>query len=137
MDRPNLESVIEFGKSHLPGHLGVEITASSPGYIAAELEVVPHLLAPNGFLHAATVVALADTAAGYGAIANLPEGAVGFTTIELKTNFIGSAHVGRVRTEARLVHSGRTTQLWEADVSRSEDEKLIARFSCTQLIIYP
>ena len=137
MDKPALEVVIEFGKSHLPGHLGVEIVDNSPGFIAAELEVAEHLLAPNGYLHAATVVALADTAAGYGAVDNLPEGAIGFTTIELKTNFIGSAHSGRVRADTRLVHGGRTTQLWEANVIRVDDGKLIARFTCTQLMMYP
>src|SRR5262245_42498308 len=68
----------------LPGHLVLEITKVAPEGLEGRLAVRPELLAPNGYLHAATVIALADTLAGYGTIANLPDGAKGFTTIELK-----------------------------------------------------
>jgi 1,4-dihydroxy-2-naphthoyl-CoA hydrolase len=96
--------------------------------------VRPDLLAPNGYLHAGAVVALADTACGYGCFASLPEGGAGFTTIELKTNFLGTAREGTLDCEALRVHGGRTTQVWDATV-RSE-AKTIALFRCTQLILY-
>ena len=54
-----------FGATYLPGHLGIQITEVSPGKLAAEMPVAPHLLAPNGYLHAGSVVTLADTCAGY------------------------------------------------------------------------
>jgi 1,4-dihydroxy-2-naphthoyl-CoA hydrolase len=90
--------------------------------------------APNGYLHAAAVVALADTACGYGCILSLPEGGTGFTTIELKTNFLRSAQAGTIACEARLVHGGRTTQLWDATVT-DEQGRTMALFRCTQLIL--
>jgi uncharacterized protein (TIGR00369 family) len=93
------------------------------------------LLAPNGYLHAATVVALADSACGYGCIASLPEGASGFTTIELKTNFLGTALVGTLSCTSDLVHGGRTTQVWDATVA-DEAGKALALFRCTQLLLY-
>jgi len=102
--------------------------------VEARLEIRAELLAPNGYLHAATVIALADTASGYGCVASLPEGATGFTTIELKTNFIGSAQTGTITCEARLVHGGRTTQLWDATVS-APDGRQMALFRCTQLVL--
>ena len=91
-------------------------------------------MAPNGYLHAAAVVALADTACGYGCLLSLPEGGVGFTTIELKANFVRSAQRGTIACEARLVHGGRTTQVWDATVS-DPDGRPLALFRCTQLVL--
>jgi 1,4-dihydroxy-2-naphthoyl-CoA hydrolase len=104
--------------------------------VASALDVRQELLAPHEFLHAGTVVALADTSAGYGCLASLPEGATSFTTIELKANFLGTAREGRITCEATLVHGGRTTQIWDANVGK-EDGKTIALFRCTQLLLYP
>jgi uncharacterized protein (TIGR00369 family) len=101
------------------------------------LPVRPELLAPNGFLHAASVIALADTAAGYGCVASLPEGATGFTTVELKSNFLGTALDGVISATATLVHGGRTTQVWDAVVTSEETGKRIALFRCTQLVLWP
>ena len=92
------------------------------------------LLAPHEFLHAGTVIALADTSAGYWCLASLPEGANSFTTIELKANFLGTARKGRIECEAVLVHGGRTTQVWDATVTHKG--KTIALFRCTQLLLY-
>jgi 1,4-dihydroxy-2-naphthoyl-CoA hydrolase len=121
----------------LPGLLGVDILTVEPGRVTGRLVVRPELLAPNGYLHAASVIALADTACGYGAFANRPEGARGFTTIELKTNFLGTAREGVIACEATLVHGGRTTQVWDAAVTDEATGRPIALFRCTQLILYP
>jgi uncharacterized protein (TIGR00369 family) len=126
--------------STLPGLLGIEIIDSRPGIVEGRLDV-RDLLAPNGFLHGGTVVALADTACGYGAAANLPDGAVGFTTIELKSNFLGTATEGGIACRARLLHGGRTTQVWDAEVTAEATGagpgRVIALFRCTQMVIYP
>jgi 1,4-dihydroxy-2-naphthoyl-CoA hydrolase len=106
------------------------------GRSEARLAVRDELLAPNGYLHAGAVVALADTASGYGCVASLPEGATGFTTIELKTNFLGTATEGTLRCAAVLVHGGRTTQIWDAAVTNEADGKTLALFRCTQLLLY-
>lgn len=131
------ESMTQFGASSLPGHLGIEITKVAEGEIGARLDVQPHLLAPNGYLHAGTVVTLADTASGYGCVANLPEGATGFTTIELKSNHLGTARDGAIACVAKAVHLGRTTQVWDAVVTSEANGKTIALFRCTQMILFP
>jgi uncharacterized protein (TIGR00369 family) len=120
----------------LPGLLGVTITAHEPGRLEAALDVRPDLLAPNGYLHAATVVALADTACGLATRALLPEGSTGFTTIELKSNFLGTVREGAVRTVATNVHAGRSTQVWDAVVA-SGAGKTLALFRCTQSVLWP
>jgi uncharacterized protein (TIGR00369 family) len=127
---------VELGRQHLPGLLGIEVDSVERGSARMQLPLREELLAPNGYLHAGTVVGLADSACGYGCIASLPENATGFTTIELKANFLATARDGTLACESRLVHSGRTTQVWDATVTR-EDGKTIAVFRCTQLIIYP
>ncbi len=135
--RPTLDDLVAAGERRLPGLVGIEIVSAAPGEVIAELPVREELFAPNGYLHAASVVALADTACGYGTVLNLPAGAAGFTTVELKSNFVGTATEGRLRVQARLVHAGRTTQFWQATVTRKGDGKSVAHFSCTQLLLYP
>ena len=125
------------GKDHLPGLVGVEIVEVREGAVSSRLKIRQDLLAPNGFLHAATVITLADTSAGYGTIAHAPEGASGFTTIELKTNFLGTVLEGALRCEATAVHIGRTTQVWDAVVSDEATGKTLALFRCTQMILWP
>ena len=125
----------QFGAKFLPGHLGIHILSVEKGKVTAELPVQPHLLAPNGYLHAGSVVTLADTACGYGCIASLPEGAQSFTTVELKSNHLGTAREGKISVLATAIHLGRTTQVWDAVVSY--EGKTIALFRCTQMILFP
>ncbi len=124
-------------KGHLPDLMGLTWDEASHGLVRGRFKVEPFHMAPNGFLHAAAVVALADSACGYGCVISLPEGGASFTTIELKTNFLGTARDGTVICEARLLHGGRTTQVWDAVVRHEETGKVIAHFRCTQLVIYP
>ena len=121
----------------LPGLMGFRVTALEQGLLVAELDIRPNLLAPNGFLHAATVVLLADNACGYGCIAHLPKGAENFTTVELKTNFLGTTRDGTIACAARPAHLGNTTQVWDAVVTRNGDGKAIALFRCTQMVLWP
>ncbi|RFB04460.1 PaaI family thioesterase [Parvularcula marina] len=125
------------GQSHLPGLLGLKFLSVEHGRALAELPVRQDVLAHNGYLHAGSVVTLADSTCGFGCMASLPEGAVGFTTIELKSNFLGTARDGVVRAEAKAVHLGRNTQLWDAEVTRADDGKTIALFRCTQMVLWP
>lgn len=123
-------------EGHLPGWFGFQATGLEPGRLTARMAIRPEMLAPNGFLHAATVIALADTAAGFATIAHLPEGAQSFTTVELKSNFLGTATEGTLICEATAAHTGRTTQVWDAEV-HSEDGRRIALFRCTQMVLWP
>jgi len=129
-----LAQLQEMGSFGFPGLLGVEFDEAGDGAMRARLELAEKHMAPNGYLHAGTVVGFADSACGYGCILNLPEGATGFTTIELKTNFLRSANEGTIECEARLVHGGRTTQIWDATVTDAEARRM-ALFRCTQLIL--
>lgn len=121
----------------LPGLVGLQVTAIEHGQAEGHLSIRPDLLAPNGYLHAATIIALADTLCGYGCSANLPPGASGFTTIELKTNFLGTATEGRIAARAALIHGGRTTQVWDATVTHVESGRTLAVFRCTQAVLWP
>jgi 1,4-dihydroxy-2-naphthoyl-CoA hydrolase len=120
---------------YLPDLLKFDWIEVRRGFARGRFEIAKQHVAPNGYLHAATVVALADTACGYGCIMSLPEGASGFTTIELKANFLGTALEGAVSCEARLLHGGRTTQVWDAEVKSEATGKTIALFRCTQILL--
>ena len=130
-DNFNLKS-----RGKLPDHLGMRITEVLDGEIHGEMEVQPFHLAPNGFLHAGAIVTLADTTAGFGSFSTLPEGATGFTTVELKSNFLGTALQGKLLSAGKLIHGGRTTQVWDVTVSLADTGKTLALFRCTQMILY-
>ena len=133
----NTQDLNRLSAGTLPGHLGIGIVSIQNGVVTAELPIQSFLLAPNGYLHAGTVVTLADTASGYGCIAMLPEGASGFTTIELKSNHLGTARDGVIDCVATPVHLGKSTQVWDAVVKNRANGQTIALFRCTQMILYP
>ncbi len=125
------------GTGHLPGLVGLTILAVGEEGVESRLEVRPELMAPNGFLHAASVIALADTSCGYGCVAHLPQGASGFTTIELKTNFLDTTREGALQCRAIPLHLGRTTQVWDALVTLEGGGTRLALFRCTQMVLWP
>lgn len=121
----------------LPGLFGLQVLHVDESELLMRLDIQPQFLAPNGFLHAASVIALADTACGFATVAHLPRGAESFTTIELKSNFLGTAREGSIDAIARAAHIGRNTQVWDATVTDNANGKTIALFRCTQMILWP
>lgn len=132
-----LDSLNARGTGRLPGWFGLKVVRLDERELAMQLQIQPQMLAPNGFLHAATVIALADTACGFATIAHLPEGAENFTTIELKCNFLGTATEGLLEAVARGVHLGRTTQVWDAEVREVASGRTLALFRCSQMVLWP
>ncbi len=120
----------------LPGHLGIELVEARPGHLVTRLTIAPQHGAANGYLHAGTVVTLADTACGFGCLVSLPPGAHNFTTVELKSNFLRTATTGTITAVAQLIHGGRRTQVWDATVYDSA-QRAMALFRCTQMLLYP
>jgi uncharacterized protein (TIGR00369 family) len=137
MTVPTVTDLNRMGADCLPGHLGIAILRADATELRAEMAVSRTLMAPNGYLHAGSVVTLADTACGYACIVNLPDGATGFTTIELKSNFLGTAREGMLDCTATAQHRGRTTQVWDAVVTHRETGRTVALFRCTQMILWP
>ena len=132
-----MDQINRRGEGYLPGLLGIEFVKVDEQGVESRLAVRQELMAPNGFLHAASVIALADTSAGYGCVRLLPEGAKGFTTIELKSNFLGTAREGAIYCRATPVHLGRTSQVWDAVVTHEATGANIALFRCTQMVLWP
>jgi uncharacterized protein (TIGR00369 family) len=135
MNKISLQDLQSRQKGTLSEMLGFEITGFDEQGLTASMQIQAHHLAPNGYLHAASIITLADTACGFGCMLTLPEGANSFTTIELKSNHLGTAREGKLEVLAKPVHSGRTTQVWDATVSTAG--KTIALFRCTQMVLWP
>ena len=133
----SLEALNERGKEYLPGYLGIRITELQSERVTSRMPIQELHIAPNEFLHAASVVALADTTCGYATIAHLPEGALSFTTLELKSNYLGTVTDGSVACIATAQHLGRTTQVWDAVVTDEASGRKLALFRCTQMILWP
>ncbi len=120
----------------LPGFLGMRSVELNKERSVLEMEITDKVRNFSGGVHGGSVVALADTAAGYGCYANLPVGATGFTTLELKCNFIGMARTEKIRCIAVCIHRGKTTQVWDSTVCDGDTDRAIAEFRCTQFILY-
>ncbi|MCY4088409.1 MAG: PaaI family thioesterase [Actinomycetia bacterium] len=131
----DFDAWVQLGERGLAGTLGIVPVEYSPGVMRLALDVDQSHLAPNGYLHGGCVVSVADAACGYGCRMNLPEGVSGFTTVELKVNFLGTVTDGRLTAEARLAHAGRSTQVWDATVT-SESARSIALLRATQILFY-
>ena len=127
----------ERGLEYLPGYLGIQILSLAPNTVSSRMPVRKLHFAPNDFLHAASIVALADTTCGYATIAHLPDGAQSFTTIELKSNHLGTVREGSIACVATAQHLGRNTQVWDAVVTDEASGRKIALFRCTQMILWP
>jgi 1,4-dihydroxy-2-naphthoyl-CoA hydrolase len=125
------------GDGYLPGLLGVEMIELAQGRLSSRMAVEQRHFAPNGFLHAASIVALADTTCGYACAAHLPPGAQSFTTIELKSNHLGTVREGAIACEATAQHLGRNTQVWDAVVTEEGSGRKLALFRCTQMVLWP
>jgi uncharacterized protein (TIGR00369 family) len=131
------EIMNSWNQGGLPHMLGISITERAPGRVSGRLPVKPELIAGNGALWAPAIVALADTLCAYGVATKFPEGANGFTTVELKCNFMGTLNRGAILGMAELLHGGRTTQVWDARITNEESGKMLAAFRCTQIFLYP
>jgi 1,4-dihydroxy-2-naphthoyl-CoA hydrolase len=137
MPEASVEQLNQRGAGKLPGHLGIVVTQAAPERVCARMPVQPSVMAPNGYLHAGSLVTLADTMCGYGCLLNLPQGASGFTTIELKSNHLGTALDGSVAVAATPLHLGRSTQVWDAVVTHEQSGRTLVLFRCTQMLLYP
>ena len=133
----SIRTLNEQGGEYLPGYLGIEMIELGSGTMKSRMPVKKLHIAPNDFLHAASVVALADTTCGYATIAHLPAGAQSFTTIELKSNHLGTVKEGSIACIATAQHLGRNTQVWDAVVTDEANCRKIALFRCTQMILWP
>jgi len=132
-----IEVLNQRGSEYLPGFLGVQMTELSQDSLCSRMPVRKLHFAPNDFLHAASIVALADTTCGYATVAHLPQGALSFTTIELKSNHLGTIKEGSIACVASAQHLGRNTQVWDAVVTDEATGRKIALFRCTQMILWP
>jgi len=115
------------------GVLGMEVTHVSPEHVQARLRVRPDLLQARGIVHGGALMALADTVAGIGAHVNAPPGHPS-VTVELKINLVRAARDGAVHAEARPLHRGRTTSVWETRLT-DDTGSLIAVALSTHMIL--
>jgi 1,4-dihydroxy-2-naphthoyl-CoA hydrolase len=138
MTESRADSLNEFASRKHPGMVGVEILSCEPEAVTGQLVVTEEVVAGTGFLWAPVVITLADWLCAAGTPLHFPVDVdASFTTIELKTNFIGSARAGEtISGRAIPAHVGRTTQVWDVEVKNDSRDRVIALFRCTQMILY-
>ncbi|WHZ13068.1 MAG: hypothetical protein OJF60_003509 [Burkholderiaceae bacterium] len=134
MPMPDLATMQRLLEPLFPGLMGVRVIELGQERVLAEMPVRPDLCTAGGILHGGAYMAFADTLGAVGTIVNLRPGQR-TTTTDSSTKFIGGAKLGStVRGEAIALHRGRTTQVWQTSI-RSEDGRLCAVVTQTQLIL--
>lgn len=115
--------------------MGVVVTAASAEAVEGEITVRDDLCTAGGIMHGGAIMAFADALGAVGAVASLPEGAGGTTTIESKTNFLGAAPVGSlVKGRAVPLKTGRRMSVWQTTITTAEG-KPVAVVIQTQLVL--
>lgn len=115
--------------------LGIRCTDLRPEQVVLELDWAEELCTSGPIMHGGAVMALADSAGGAAAFANLPDGAVGTSTIESKTNFLGGVKSGTLVATARPLHIGSTTIVIETELRNNG--KLVGKTTQTQSVLRP
>ncbi len=135
MSQELVDSLNQFTANKHPGHVGVSLSLCEADRVEGSLVVTEPVVAGTGFLWAPVVITLADWLCAAAMSANLNEDE-SFTTVELKTNFLGSAKVGETVTGvATPQHRGGSTNVWDVEVKNQDKDKVIALFRCTQMIL--
>ena len=116
--------------------LGITALEATAGRVVLQLDWNESLCTSGGLLHGGTMMALADAAGGLSAFLNLPEGAVGTSTIESKTNFLGAVREGgTVVATTTPLHVGSSTIVLETELRVGA--KLVGKTTQTQTVLRP
>ena len=117
----------------LVAHLGIEFEEVTPDRVRARLAVSERLLTTTGTVHGGTLMAFADTIGAAGTVANL-SGEQRTATLESKTNFIAACRGGTLHAEAKPIHKGKRTHVWETRIT-DDAGKLLSVTTQTQMIL--
>jgi uncharacterized protein (TIGR00369 family) len=128
------EDIRGFMPGTFPGELGIEPLEIEQDHARGRIVVDRRHLHPGGYVHGGVWIAFADSVAAWGTYRHLPEGH-SFTTAELKANVFAAGHPGDLlHALARPLHVGRRTQVWEVRITRNDDPRNAAFFTCTQMV---
>ncbi|MDP3749613.1 MAG: PaaI family thioesterase [Phenylobacterium sp.] len=114
--------------------MGLEIVEREKARLVGRLVVREDLCTAGGILHGGAFMAFADALGAIGGVLNLRDGAR-TTTLESKTNFLGSARIGQTVTgETTPLHVGRRSSVWQTRIT-GEEGRLLALVVQTQMTI--
>lgn len=129
------EAVNKRLKGTMADLIGLQVTHADLRHVVGELTIRSDLLQPYGFMHGGALMTLMDSLAGMGSALNVAPHQH-FLTVEMKTNFLRSLRSGRVVGEARAIHIGRRTHVWQV-TAHDEKGHQLALATLTQLVLEP
>ncbi len=121
-------------KGTLMEQLGIEYVTVEDGYVKAKMPVDERTKQPMGLLHGGGSLALAETVGGIGSALIVDLGINDVRGSHMSANHIRAAKDGWVFAEARLLHRGRNTHIWNIDIS-DEEGMLVSTCRLTNFII--
>ena len=118
--------------------LGADLVAARPGEVEIALPFSDGLTQQHGYLHAAAVTAIADSACGYAAL-TLAEPGREVLSVEFKVNLVAPAAGERFVAFGRVLRPGRTLTVCAAEVhaERGGAVTLVAVMQATMIASAP
>ncbi|MEP2937329.1 MAG: hotdog fold thioesterase [Gilvibacter sp.] len=114
--------------------LKIEFVDLTHDTIIAQMPVTSRVHQPDGVLHGGASVALAESVGSAGAFVFLGRENMAIRGIEISANHVKSIREGFVFAKAKVIHNGRTTQLWQIRIT-DKDDNLISMVKLTTLAL--
>ena len=127
------ETLNEFCAQSMIGLLGITFTDVQPDSIRATMPVNSKTCQPNGWLHGGASLALAESMAGAGSYLLVDREQFNVLGLQVSGNHISSINKGILQANARLIHKGKTTHVWDVKIT-DENHKLISTVRVTNII---
>jgi len=114
--------------------LNIEFIDVSEDTLIARMPVSSRVHQPDGVLHGGASVALAESVGSAAAFIFLDTENSSIRGIEIAANHVKSIRDGFVYAKAKIIHKGRTTQLWQIPIV-NEDDELISMVKLTTMTL--
>ncbi|RFN58484.1 hotdog fold thioesterase [Marixanthomonas ophiurae] len=114
--------------------LEIEFIDVTEDTLIAKMPVTPKVHQPDGVLHGGASVALAESVGSAAAFIFMDAEKVSIRGIEIAANHVKSVREGFVYAHAKVLHQGRTTQLWQIKIV-NENDQLVSLVKLTTLTL--
>jgi uncharacterized protein (TIGR00369 family) len=114
--------------------LSAQVTRVGAGEVEIVMPVSSAISQQHGFVHAAAVTAIMDSACGYAALSLMPKNS-DVLAVEFKVNFVAPAIGSSIRAIGTVIKAGKTITLTSANAYAisSNGEKLVAVMQATMI----
>ena len=129
-----IDQLNKLSEGTLIKQLHIEYLEVGDGFVKARMPVNERTKQPMGILHGGANLALAETIGGLGSVLIVDFDKYDVRGSQISANHLGTAHSGWVFAEAKIIHRGKNTHVWNIDIV-DEEGKMVSTCRLTNFII--